>query len=209
MATPKQMRKLIELFENAQTEELQALLTSGLLADLRDGDFKSVKRDEFRHLLGLSPIRRPLLTFIDTVEVPKIGRFDVSHIKVGAGSVVGVDVGYVDPAFMSRFGNLFEEAQTSKKFNRYQLNGTGGLYQLISRAINGAATIGQILWMARNGKVNNNGAMFNAFDRNGILCVVSIINVPDFGGWRFYVNNTDDTATVSLSVGAFVFSCNS
>lgn len=52
-ATLKQAGKLIELFEEVPLEQLQELLGSGLLTDLRDANLAEIRRDEFRKLCGL------------------------------------------------------------------------------------------------------------------------------------------------------------
>lgn len=56
MATPQQMRKLIEVFEGTLTEKLQVLFKAGLLTDLRDADPDLVDREEFRRVLQLKPL---------------------------------------------------------------------------------------------------------------------------------------------------------
>ena len=55
-ATLKQAAKIISLFNETPNEKVQALLASGLLADIRDGNVAQVNRDEFRGLLGLDPL---------------------------------------------------------------------------------------------------------------------------------------------------------
>ncbi|MBU2028765.1 hypothetical protein KJ761_02640 [Patescibacteria group bacterium] len=71
-ATLKQAAKIISLFDETPLEQIQAILGSGFLADLRDGDIDRVNRDELRKLLGLKPLEpvpESLLEFIGTVEV--------------------------------------------------------------------------------------------------------------------------------------------
>ncbi len=58
-ATLKQGRKIIEIFEDLPDERLQAILGSGLLADIRDADMPKVKRDDVRRVLGLEPLFPP------------------------------------------------------------------------------------------------------------------------------------------------------
>ena len=57
-ATLDQGTKILALFKDTPREQIQALLTSGLLADLRDANFGDIKveRDEFRRLLGLKSL---------------------------------------------------------------------------------------------------------------------------------------------------------
>jgi len=54
-ATLKQAGKIISLFDETPNEQIQAILSSGLLADLRDGNVNQTDRNEFRRLLGLDP----------------------------------------------------------------------------------------------------------------------------------------------------------
>ena len=54
--TGKQAGKIIEIFENTPSKKVQAILESGLLADLRDMNIAKVDRDEFRKLGGLKSL---------------------------------------------------------------------------------------------------------------------------------------------------------
>lgn len=81
-ATLKQAGKIISLFEETPLEQIQAILESGLMADLRDGNIKDVKRDEFRRILGMKPFI-PINTYSITVDYSlsladmiKAGRYD-------------------------------------------------------------------------------------------------------------------------------------
>lgn len=51
--TGRQAGKLIEVFADTPTEQVQEILGSGLLTDLRDGNIAEVNREEFRRILGL------------------------------------------------------------------------------------------------------------------------------------------------------------
>ncbi len=55
-ATLKQASKLLLLFGDTPSEQLQAILASGLLADLRDANIANINRDEFRKMIGLKPL---------------------------------------------------------------------------------------------------------------------------------------------------------
>jgi hypothetical protein len=54
-ATYDQATAIHTLLSEASREQLQVMLTTGLLADLRDGNLENVDRDEFRRVLGLKP----------------------------------------------------------------------------------------------------------------------------------------------------------
>ncbi|MBU4480154.1 hypothetical protein KKG48_01780 [Patescibacteria group bacterium] len=56
MATPGQMRKLIELFEKTPTQQLQDVFP--FLTDLRDSNVSEIDRDEFRKICGKKKFRR-------------------------------------------------------------------------------------------------------------------------------------------------------
>ena len=52
-ATLKQSAKILSLFEETPSEQVQSLLMSGLLADLRDADVAKIDRADFRRVCGL------------------------------------------------------------------------------------------------------------------------------------------------------------
>ena len=52
-ATLDQAAKILSVFRNTPVEQVQAIVGSGLLADLRDGNVAEVNREEFRKMLGL------------------------------------------------------------------------------------------------------------------------------------------------------------
>lgn len=56
MATLKQAKKLLSIFEETAGDHLQVILGSGLLADVRDADLGRVNRDEVRRALSLLPL---------------------------------------------------------------------------------------------------------------------------------------------------------
>lgn len=53
-ATLDQGTKILAVFKDTPVEQVQAILASGFLADLRDGNIAEVERNEFRRLLGLN-----------------------------------------------------------------------------------------------------------------------------------------------------------
>ncbi len=71
-ATLKQAAKILSIFDETPVEQVQAILKSGLMADLRDGNISTVNRDAFRKILGLKSLdpEKTLLKFIGTVAVP-------------------------------------------------------------------------------------------------------------------------------------------
>ncbi len=55
-ATLKQAEKILSLFTETPMDQLQNILESGLLTDLRDGNFDGVNRNAFRQVIGLKPL---------------------------------------------------------------------------------------------------------------------------------------------------------
>ena len=68
-ATLRQSAKILSLFEDTPLDQVQAIIESGLMADLRDGNITKVNRNEFRQLLGLNPLMDSLLESLGTVIV--------------------------------------------------------------------------------------------------------------------------------------------
>ena len=58
-ATLGQAAKILAIFADVSGEQAQALLESGLLADLRDANVNAINRDEFRRLCGLKLLTPP------------------------------------------------------------------------------------------------------------------------------------------------------
>ena len=76
--TLKQASKVLSLFDETPGDQIQALLESGLLTDLRDGNIVEVKRDDFRKLLGLMPLSS-VVTIVSTdgIIAPKGGKIHI------------------------------------------------------------------------------------------------------------------------------------
>ena len=74
-ATLRQSAKILGIFEDTPCEQIQAILASGLLADLRDGNIHEVNREEYRKILGLKPLNLPLLAHVGTVDLPALPLF--------------------------------------------------------------------------------------------------------------------------------------
>lgn len=99
--TLKQASKVLSLFDETPGDQIQALLESGLLADLRDGNIVKVKRDDFRKLLGLVPLSLAVtIITADEIIAPKGGKIHVVSVPVNesrawkdAVSVAGPNTG--------------------------------------------------------------------------------------------------------------------
>ncbi len=55
MATLDQATKILEVFKGTPTEQIQDILSSGLLADLRDANIGIIDRSTYRKMCGLPP----------------------------------------------------------------------------------------------------------------------------------------------------------
>jgi hypothetical protein len=67
-ATLDQAAKILAILDDTPLEQVQAMLSSGLFADLRDGNLADVNRDEFRQVLGLRPLNvvAPVISLVQT-----------------------------------------------------------------------------------------------------------------------------------------------
>lgn len=103
--TGNQVRKFIEIFEDTPTEQVQAILGSGFLADLRDSSIIiKIPRDGFRHVCGLGPISSLLLEPIGTVVVPATNKFVVRKKFVfGTGRNTQINISYFSNDFQEWF----------------------------------------------------------------------------------------------------------
>lgn len=109
MATLKQGKKLLEIFEDTSTEKMQDILASGLLIDLRDVEnIGNVDRNKLQELLGLKTL---LLKFITTVAIPATTEKFIAKDKlvVNAGGKAKVKI--------SNFGDLFRKEFLGKVEN--------------------------------------------------------------------------------------------
>lgn len=79
-ATLKQSAKILSIFEDTPAYQVQAILESGFLADLRDADVNNVDRDEFRKMLDLKPVK-PQPTIWKTI---KLGSLQVQTLPIKA-----------------------------------------------------------------------------------------------------------------------------
>lgn len=61
-ATLGQAAKILSLFSETSSEQVQAILASGLLTDLRDANIAGVDRNAFRQVVGLKHLNSSLLT---------------------------------------------------------------------------------------------------------------------------------------------------
>jgi len=103
-ATLKQAAKILSIFNETPGDQIQALLESGLLTDLRDGNVAEVKRDNFRKLLSLT-LYPPLLDLVGTVTISAVTSLFLAHEKfvVDTSKRARVGVSYLSDNFKAWF----------------------------------------------------------------------------------------------------------
>jgi hypothetical protein len=69
-ATLGQKKKILTLLKDVPREQVQALLMSGLLADLCNANVSEIDRKEFRKLIGLGPLNPPFLEKVGEITIP-------------------------------------------------------------------------------------------------------------------------------------------
>lgn len=124
-ATLKQAGKIISVFEDISTERMQAILESGLLTDLRDGDISRIDRKKFRRDLALDPELLEFLRLISGEELV-IDECDGTEILADADDVFA----YIDFDFKN--WNADEKGPPTKKtpVHVYEMERDGAFSQL-------------------------------------------------------------------------------
>ena len=129
MATLKQGKKILEIFEDVSREKLQGIFESGILAEIRDADIARITpdvRNAIRALFGLNPVmakaRSDLLERIDTITVPATTQKFIARDRLGVntGRKARVKISYLEDNFLSWFGGKIEDpiAETSLCCNK-------------------------------------------------------------------------------------------
>jgi len=84
-ATLRQAAKILSIFNETSVEQVQTIIESGLLADLRDGNIDGVNRDAFRQLIGLKRLDTYTLTIDYNRSVEdgvKAGQYDYANSDI-------------------------------------------------------------------------------------------------------------------------------
>lgn len=216
--TLRQGSKVLSLFEETPGDQIQMLLESGLLADLRDGNIAKVKRDEFRRLLGLKPINPPLLEPVGTVDIPAIDQFVASQkFVVDTGRKARVKIAWVGsniqewlfdkaeapaPKVMLGYAKLTRSAlddEIRKEIGAEREETTlAAIYTLMERQKNGESGV-----LLTNGYAN----IFYVRDANGVLRAVFVLWNARGGGWDVRAGSV--ALPCRWFVGRQVFSRNS
>jgi len=115
-ATLGQAEKILSIIKGTPSEQVQAILESGLLADLRDGNIGGVNRDEFRKILGLGSLEsipEPLLELIgSTMVIPAMTEKFVAREKFvrDTSKKARVKISYLGDNFSIWFLGKIEES---------------------------------------------------------------------------------------------------
>lgn len=216
MGTLRQASKILSLFEDTPDNQIQDVLASGLLADLRDGNIAGVKRDEFRKLLGLKPLNPPLLKRVGTVAIAAITSPFIAREKFVMNT--GANIRYIGNNFSTWFSAKVEEPMSEAtlcyaKLLRNEVDGPimdelgdakettlAEIYALIQRQANGNGKEKEGVLLT-NGRAN----IFYVLDANGTLRAVYVIWYGD--GW--HVSARSVTRPSRWCDGGQVFSRNS
>lgn len=220
-ATLKQAAKIISLFDETPLEQVQAILGSGFLADLRDGDIDRVNRDELRKLLGLKPLEpvpELLLDFIGTVEVPAITEMFVARDKFvrNTGKKARVKISYLGDNFTEQFLGKIEEpfAGGMLRYGTLRKSSVDGpiIAELSGKQKAETMFAEMFTLMERQGNGQSGSLLTNGYanifyirDIKGVLWAVDCYWNDD--GWR--VNACSVENPYSWNDGHHVFSCNS
>jgi len=196
-ATLKQSGKVLGILEGISREQMQIILGSGLLADIRDGNVANVNRDEFRKMLGLpslNPPPEPLLGFIATVNISaRTDKFIAKDFfEIDTSRKAKVKISYLGNKFKAQFLGKVEELQ-SKVTLRYSRLNKASADEPIIVELGGETkvetTLSNVAALMENQGNGGAGVLFtngyaNIFyvrDVNGVLCAVGVC--WDDGGW--------------------------
>jgi hypothetical protein len=113
-ATLKQGKKVLSVFEDTSAEQMQAVIESGILADIRDCNIAKINRDELRQFLGLKPLipkPEPLLEYVNSITNPgTIEKFIArDRFVINTKSGAPVRISYLGDNFKEWFLGKIEE----------------------------------------------------------------------------------------------------
>lgn len=125
-ATLRQAEKILSVFEDLSLEQVQAIVGSGLLTDIRDCDISKVNRDEARKVFGLEPLTlklEPLLELLGTVTIPATtGKFVAKdRLKVNTGKNAPVKISWLGENLKAWFLNKEEELISETMLRYHEL----------------------------------------------------------------------------------------
>ncbi|HBB36866.1 MAG: hypothetical protein UX02_C0003G0066 [Candidatus Moranbacteria bacterium GW2011_GWC1_45_18] len=199
---------------------MQAIIESGFLADLRDGNIARVDRDEFRQILGLmalTPKPDSLLKFIRIIAIPSTKKFIardhfVANIKEGARAKIS----YLGDNFRQEFLDKIEKPAGKNSLRCHELlkpSVDGSIFAELGGEKKVASTLAQIYWLMEQQPNGEDGTMLNDGRWNifyipntaGVLRAVCVF--WSGGGWGVDAGSVE--FPFRWDVGSQVFSRNS
>jgi hypothetical protein len=221
-ATLDQGTKILSIFKNTPIEQVQAILGSGLLADLRDGNIVEINRDSFRKALGLKPLNAPVELLLDlagsTVTIPPTkGPFVArKHFVADTSRKAKVKISYLGDNFCLWFLDKVEEPFIGSELRYGRLRKLSVDAPIIAelggeeKAETTLTELRQALEKQPNGKmgdllIDGCANIFYIRDVNGVLRAVHAHWRG--GGWRVFAYSVEGPG--GWSGGFRVFSRNS
>ncbi len=199
-ATLGQAAKILSLFEETPIDHVQALLASGLLADLRDANIATIERDSFRKFVGLKSLNPPLLEPLGTVIVSVTGRFVAREKFVrDTTSRKAPNISYVGNNFSDWLLSKIEEPKPETQLRYAKLLKYSVARSILAELGNSAETtlaeVYALMERQPNGKdgvllVNGWANIFFVRDVNDELRAVRVF--WGGGGWRVGADSVAD-----------------
>lgn len=210
-ATLKQATKILSIFHDTPAEQIQAILESGFLADLRDGNLAEVNRWDFRRLIGLRPYDETMIGRLSVIAIPascQSGTVSecIAKMKEGGQRI------YTRKNFEEMFFDKAVGPIRKTRLLRCDLS-VIGLNSLVIKALGGEArvetSLGELFGLLEAQKYGRRGALLidgssNIFYIRNIrnkLC--SVIVDWDDGGWNFLADYV--ASPHGYAVGSRVF----
>ena len=206
-ATLRQSVKILSLFSETPVEQIQAILESGLLADLRDGNITQTNRNDFRRVLGLKVLSaevpkeiEKLLDFVGTSTIPaRTEKFIArDHFIIDTTEKAKVKISYLGDSFKTNFLGKVEEpiVETVMRFGKLLkssvdnpiINELGGE----EKAESALAEMFSLMEMQPNGEdgvLLTNGYLNIFYTRNGAGVLWAVRCSWHVGGWSVVANS--------------------
>ncbi|TRZ64267.1 MAG: hypothetical protein D4Q79_01870 [Spirochaetia bacterium] len=216
-ATLKQAEKILSLFSDTPTDQLQDVIESGFLADVRDANnIADVNRDKLRQFFGLKPLGPSLLRFIGEVNIPATTEKFVARNKfvVDTGENAPVKISYLGDNFQEWFLGKIEESAAETTLRYAELVESSIDKPILSELGDTAeTTLSAVYALMERQQNREDGALltngyaniFYVRDVNGELRAVRVYWRG--GGWGVRAGSVGRPTT--WDDGYRVFSCNS
>ena len=203
MGTLKQASKILSLFEDTPNEQVQAVLESGFLADLRDANVAEISRDSFRRMCGLKSLNLPLLDSVGTVAIAATVEPFIAREKfvVDTNCKAKVKIAWLSDNFKDWFFGKTEAPASEMLLLRYSRLVRWGLDASIMAELGEAkettlANIYALIERQKNGKsgallTNGYANIFYVRDTNDAFWAVYVRWGSFRGGWDVYARSVE------------------